>query len=197
MNILISVTGSSPVLHHNPRLADPDDEFARAISEITRKRQKTEEDRREIDRLEWYGGLYTEDSTNGKPPLVVLPASKLRKCIIEAGRLYRLGKRIEQALFLDDLNLPLIYEGPREINKLWESKAYLSRLSVVIQGKRVMRVRPQFYPWSLVASGVFLPEVMDVNDLCRCIEVAGRAIGLSDDRVNGYGRFRAEVSFER
>lgn len=197
MNITITVKGISPLLMHNPRMADPDFEISREISKITGKTKKTEEDRREIERLEWYGGLYAETNGNGVPQ-VVQPTSKLRKCIIDAARNYKLGKKVEQALLFDGLYVPLAYDGPRDIDKLWESQLYISRLSVGIgtggSKKRIMRVRPQFFPWGMAVSGIFLPEVMDPSDIKRCVEVAGRAIGIGDNRVNGYGRFTAEVS---
>lgn len=131
MNITISIKGVSPLLMHNPRMVDPDFEITREISKLTGKKKKTEEDRREIERLEWYGGLYTEVNGNGKP-IVVEPTSKLRKCIIEAARIYKLGRDVERALLFDGLHAPLSYDGPREIDKLWQSQLFVSRLSVGI-----------------------------------------------------------------
>lgn len=195
MNVTVKLTGVSPLLLRNPLLVDPDYEVTRAISAITGKRKKTEDDRREIERLEWYGGLYLEPSTNGGGPTLVQPTSKVRKSIIDAARIYKLGAQVERALLFDGIYVPLIYDGPRDIDKLWESGRYLSRLSVGINKKRVMRVRPQFFPWSLTVSGVFLTEVMDEADLVRCVETAGRAQGIGDNRVNGYGRYTAETLF--
>lgn len=195
MNITIALQGTSPLLMHNPRMVDPDFEISREISKLTAKRQKTEEDRREIERLEWYGGLYVE-AMNGSGPTVVQPTSKPRKAIIEAARIYRLGKQVERSLLFSAIYVPLAYTGPRDINKLWESGQFVSRLSVGIGNKRVMRVRPQFYPWAMTVTGIFLPEAMDADDLVRCVEIAGRAIGIGDNRVNGYGRFTAQVTFD-
>lgn len=195
MNITIAVKGVSPLLMHNPRMADPDFEINIRIKELTSKKKKTEEDRREIERLEWYGGLYTEVNGDGKP-VVVQPTSKPRKATIEAARINRQGKDVERALLLDGVYTPLVYSGPRDIDKIWESQQFVSRLSVVIGGKRIMRVRPQFFPWAFSVTGIFLTEVMDTANIVRCIEMAGRANGIGDNRVNGYGRFTAEVTFD-
>lgn len=195
MNITISIKGVSPLLMHNPRMVDPDFEINILIKQLTGKKKKTEEDRREIERLEWYGGLYTDTNSDGKP-IVVQPTSKVRKATIEAARIHRQGKDVERALLFDGVYTPLVYSGPREIDKLWESQQYISRLSVVLNGKRIMRVRPQFFPWAFSVSGIFLAEVMDTADIVRFVEVAGRAQGIGDNRVNGYGRFTAEVSFD-
>jgi hypothetical protein len=34
---------------------------------------------------------------------------------------------------------------------------------------------------------------MDVTDLRRIAELAGRAVGLGDNRINGFGRFSVEL----
>lgn len=148
MNITIAVKGVSPLLMHNPRMVDPDFEINIKIKELTRKKNKTEEDRREIERLEWYGGIYTDTNGDGKP-IVVQPTSKLRKSAIEAARISRQGKDVERALLFDGVYTPLIHNGPRGIDELWRSQQYISRLSVVLSGKRIMRVRPQFFPCAL------------------------------------------------
>ena len=190
MDIRINVKGVSPLLMHNPQMVDPDFELNRRIKEITGKRNKTEDDRRDIERLEWFGGLYVDGGE------LVQPTSKLRKATIEAARIHRLGKQVERALLFGDINTPLIYEGPRDINKLWEAGTCVSKLPVGLSGKRVMRTRPMFLPWAFSVSGILLTEVMDKDDLVRTVELAGRAIGIGDNRINGYGRFTAEVEFD-
>jgi hypothetical protein len=187
MDIRIDVSGVTPLLMHNPQMVDPDFTISRQIKEITDKRKKTEEDRREIERLEWYGGLYVDA---GK---IVQPTSKLRKCIIEAARISRAGKQVERGLLFGELNTPLIYEGPRDIDQLWKAGVCVSKLPVGLSGRRVMRTRPMFLPWSMSVSGILLTEVMDIDDLVRSVELAGRAVGIGDNRINGYGRFSAEV----
>lgn len=46
------------MLMHNGQLADPSNEWARAIKEISGKRAKTAADYEEMARLEWLGSLY-------------------------------------------------------------------------------------------------------------------------------------------
>ena len=133
MKIVIDVVGTSPLLMHNPRMVDPEFEINRQMKVLTGKTKKTDEDLRQIGRLEWFGGMYEVEG------VVVQPTSKLRKCLINAGRISKQGKSIERALSLSELNVPLIYEGPKELNKLFEDKRYTSRLSVGIGSKRVVR----------------------------------------------------------
>ena len=184
MNIQIDLIGTSPLLHHNPRMVDPEYSLNREIKALTMKKKRTDEDLKQIERLEWYGGLYEE---NG---VIVQPVAKVRKCLINTARILRLGKGIERTLILDGLNTQLEYEGPKSVDEVFEIQRFHSRLSVGISGKRVMRVRPSFFPWALSVHGVFVPDAgVNFDELQRIVELAGTVEGIGDNRVNGYGRF--------
>ena len=188
MNIQISLVGTSPLLMHNPRMVDPEFSINRELKKITAKRKKTDEDLKQIEKLEWYGGLYEVDG------VVVQPTSKVRKCLINAAKTMKLGKGIERTVNFVDLNVPLEYDGPADIDKLFALPQFHSRLSVVIGGKRIMRVRPQFFPWAMRLSGVFVSDAgVNYEDLERIVEMAGVIEGIGDNRVNGYGRFQGTL----
>lgn len=187
MKIRINVVGTSPLLMHNIQLADPDNEFTRQIAAITGKRKKTEDDRRAIEKLEWYGGLYV-GSTG-----VVVPTASLRKCLINAGKITKQGTAVQRALHFADVEVPLTYDGPRDIDRLFADATYHHRAAVGIGAKRTMRVRPKFPQWAAVADAEFLEDVMDVADLRRVVERAGLAEGLGDGRALGFGRFEGQV----
>lgn len=188
MNIILTLVGTSPLLCHNPRMVDPEFDLNREIKAITSKRKKTDDDLKQIERLEWYGGLYEE---NG---VVVQPVAKVRKCMINTAKIMKLGKGIERSLILDGLNTPLEYEGPKDIDKVFALPRFHSRLSVGVSGKRVMRVRPSFFPWALTVKGVFVTDAgVNFEDLERIVELAGTVEGIGDNRVNGYGRFKGAI----
>lgn len=192
MNIIIKVTGTSPLLMHNPRMVDPEFELNREIKALTAKRKKTDDDLKNVERLEWYGGLYEE---NG---IVVQPTSKLRKCIVNTAKISKQGKSIERALSFETLNVPLVYDGPRKIDEIFKEPRFHSRLSVGISGKRVMRVRPSFFPWAMDVAGVFIEDAgLNFEDLVRIVDLAGIVEGIGDNRVNGYGRFNAVVAVKK
>lgn len=191
MQITITVVGTSPLLMHNPQMVDPEFDLNRQIKALTSKRKKTDDDLAMIERLEWFGGIYTEATTKGV--IVVQPSSKLRKCLVEAARISKMGKQVERGLSFNSLNIPLGFDGPQDLEKLWESGRYKSRLSVGVAGKRIMRVRPQFLPWSLTAKAELLTDVLNLDDLTAIANLAGIAVGIGDNRINGYGRFTAEV----
>jgi hypothetical protein len=188
MDITLEITGTSPLLMHNIALADPDNPIVQEIASYTSKRKKTEDDRRAIERLEWFGGLYTDEGR------IVMPTANIRRCIVEAGKITRQGTQFARALNFSDLFVPLVYEGPQDPRELFTLPQFHDRSAVGIQGKRTMRVRPKFPKWALVASVNLLESVVDLDDFRRSIEMAGKAIGLGDNRINGFGRFTVEVS---
>ena len=190
MNILISLTGKSPLLMHNPRMVDPEFSISRELKALTGKRKKTDLDLQQIELLEWHGGLYSDDDG-----VVVQPTAKVRKCLIETARMTRAGKQIERGLSFNALNVPLKYDGPKSADKLALDPRFISRLSVGVNGgKRIMRVRPQFEPWSMQLDGILIEDAgLNFDELERIVALAGQAVGIGDNRANGYGRFTGEV----
>jgi len=193
MDLVFTLTGLSPLLHHNPRMVDPEFEVNRQIKALTGKRKKTDEDLRQIEELEWAGGLYAEEIDGVL--VVTQPTSKMRKCFINSGKISKQGNAIERALSFYDMHTPLIYDGPKDLKKLAEIKnQFRSRLSVVVGGKRIMRVRPSFFPWALSARALFIDDAgLNLDELKSIVELAGRVEGIGDNRVNGYSRFSTEV----
>lgn len=187
MNITFELTGTQPLLCHNISLADPDNPIVAEIATYTGKRKKTEDDRRAIERLEWYGGLYID---NGRP---VLPTANIRKSFIRAGTISKLGTAVTRALQFTSLQVPIAHGGPDDIDLLFADKSFHNRAAVGISGKRTMRVRPMFPKWAVVAEAILLEDVMDLADLVRVADLAGKAEGLGDNRVNGYGRYAVRV----
>jgi hypothetical protein len=169
-------------------MVDPEFELKRQIAAITSKRKKTDEDLAMIARLEWYGGLYEENGA------VVQPTSKIRKCLINTAKINKSGKMVERALSFETLNVPLIYDGPKNIDDLFKAERYHSRMSVGIGTKRVMKVRPKFFPWALKLSGLFVEDAgLNYEDFERIVELSGIVEGIGDGRSIGYGRFVGKV----
>jgi hypothetical protein len=186
MRVTLELTGTTALLCHNVQLADPDNQFVREMKVLTAKKtNKTEDDRRAVERLEWYGGLYSVNGINGP----VLPTANLRKCLNEAAKVTRQGKQVERSLLFLDLHVPIIFDGSRDIDELYAQPAHHNRASVRVGTGRVMRVRPCFPHWAIVANAELLEDVMDLIDLIRILERAGLVEGLGDNRRNGYGRF--------
>lgn len=188
MDLTVTITGTQPLLMHNSRLADPDDEFTKAIGQITAKRKKTEQDRSDIGRLEFLGGLYVN------PDGPVVPTANIRKCFVESAKVTRRGKDVERAVILHGRDVPLQYVGPRDAEALWAQPKFRNRLTVGVGARRIVRVRPQFVDWQVSVPVILLPEILDRDDFVAIAEQAGRIEGLGDARRLGYGRFDVEVS---
>lgn len=195
--------GTSPLLCHNPQMVDPECEYNRQIKTFTSKRKKTEDDIKQIEYLEWFGGIYTAD-IDGRV-VVSQPTSKLRKCLVNAARITKQGKQIERAVITTALHVPLLYDDAKqlpdiddELKRLQGESVYNSRLSVGIGNKRVMRVRPQFVRWAMVVPAVFLSDAgLNYDELCNIFDLAGRAERIGDNRVNGYGAFIGRIAGDK
>jgi len=182
----------SPLLCHNPQLADPDNKWSKEISQLTHKRKKTEDDRLAISKLEWFGGIY---EAPGIVEGLAYPTANIRKCLVQAAKVTRLGRSVERAVFFRDMFIPLDYGGNhrKDVKALFSIADHVHRTSVVVGGKRTMRTRPCFPKWTLTAEADVITNVLDLDDFKRIIEAAGRIEGLGDNRINGYGRFTAVV----
>lgn len=189
MRIILKIDGVTGLVLHNERLADPDDTYTRAIKEITDKKTgKTDSDRAEMARLEWYGGLYHEPDAG-----VYVPSWNVIRCLEQAGKITKKGTAVIRAVSAVTDKLPLQYDGPRDLAKLYDLPEYRLRKMVGVKGGRVVRMRPIFRRWSLEFEAEFLDDVMNIGELERIAEQAGRSEGLCNARKLGYGRFRVEV----
>jgi hypothetical protein len=188
----IELTGIAPLIMHNIRLADPDEPITRAVKKLTSKRtNKTDEDRAEIDRLSWVGALYHNAELGP-----YLPGDNIFRALMEAGSITRSGKKVAQALQVFDLKAPLSYDGPRDVDGLWgdgPTSPYVSRLMVNVEGKRIPRVRPIFPQWSCAFEIDVDDRVLSTEDFQDIATKAGKMIGVGTFR-RFYGRFTVEVT---
>lgn len=193
MRIRTLVGGISPYVMKSARGADPENETVQEIKAITDKRMKmTSEDRFNKARLQFAVCLYIDE----RGPYV--PAVNFRKCLIEAGRTISKGTAIERALLPIEMKLPLIYDGPRDIEGLWATPQHRYETMVngnPSRGKKSMisSMRPIFPKWGLDAEWELVTEALDFADFVRVAELAGQVEGLGDNRKNGLGRFNVKV----
>ena len=178
------------MLCHNIRLADPDDAIVKEIQALTSKRKKTEEDRKAIARLEWFGGLYTMPGIPGP----TVPTANVRQTFIEAAKVNRLGTAVSRSFHPVEFHVPIQYDGPRDLDALYELPAFQDRRAVGVSGSRTMRTRPCFPAWSLALHARLLDDIMDLADFEQVVEKAGIIQGLNDNRINGFGRFEGKVT---
>lgn len=197
----VELTGTSPLIQHNIRLADPLDPITREIKKFTAKGSKMTDDERFIIRkLEWFGGLYmnTEKEVIDDGAIevesgarVMMPSENLESMIVDAAKKSRKGPKAKAGVLVDN-DVALAYAGPRDINKLYDAGAHAFVRAVRVQSARTIRTRPYFRQWSLEFEVTFDERLLSGSELQEWIETAGRIVGLGDWRPK-YGRFEVSV----
>lgn len=176
------IEGISPLLLHNGRLANPLDKIVREIKKITGKRKKTEEDLMGLMKLEWYGSLYVEDSR------IVIPGNNIESMLCYAAKKTKMGEVCKSGILCDG-NWPLDYNGPKEIDVLFNDGEFIDTRGCVVGQSRVMRTRPIFKTWSLKFDVSYLPDIVESAETVKSwVVTAGRLIGLCDFTPK-FGRF--------
>ncbi len=182
-----TIRGVRPLVMHNEQLADPLNKWAKLVAEISKKRKKTEDDLHEMSRREWFGGLYYSEDLG-----IHMPERCLERLLRDGASKEKRGRDVLSALIVMD-PAKLVYKGPKEPAKLWETGDFLLRATVGQNGKRIVRSRPIFPEWSLTFTVSYDESVLNEGDIDRFLAVAGRLCGLGDWRPK-HGRFEVEVA---
>ena len=188
MRIQLTMKSTSPLVMHNVRLADPGNSITKAIAQITDKGSNmSDDDRLEVARLEFYGGLYLG---RGGP---VVPSQNIIRTIANAAKVRRLGKDIERSMITTALEFPLIYKGPKDAAGLWANETFRYSAAVRVGRGVVSRMRPRFPEWQVTSEWELMTDILNLRDFASIAEAAGIIEGMGDNRRNGYGRFTADV----
>lgn len=184
IDVTVYMVGERPLILQSDRGVNPLDSLVREKAKITGKRKKTEDDHELISRLEFELGLYWHEDLG---PFV--PTGNIMKCFVEGARQSKLGKALEQGSFPLEVRVPILYEGPREIEALYQNEDHRYTVSVGIGQKRVMKTRPRFPKWALEVPFALDPEKVDLDVFTAVTATAGRYIGLGERRPNKGGPF--------
>lgn len=195
MDIKITLTGKTPLLQHNIRLANPIDPWARALSEAAAayKRTKTEEDFLTVSKTEWFGGLYHNAELG-----VFVPSSWILGTGVRGGVSYgKKGMAVKQSLVLGELAYPLLHDGPADLEALWADEQYRDIRAVGVGTSKVMRTRPKFSNWAIEVPAELDTSVLDLEIFKVIMDKAGALGGIGDyrpEKGGPFGRFEAEVT---
>lgn len=171
------------LLMHNGQLADPLNEYTKALKEVTSKRKKSDDDHEESARREFQGGLYFDDKAGPYIPDIVLASM-----LVEGAKKRKLGKAFTATVSIVDEANPLIYKGPRTRAGLWADKSFIDRRGAVVGQARIMRTRPKFTDWSLKFQVSLLKCELNAADIEAALTDAGLYVGLGDHRP-AFGKF--------
>lgn len=185
--IKFELTGITPLIMQSDTLVDPINELTRAIKKITGKQKKTDDDHAEIGRLEFRGGLYWNKDLGP-----YIPAANLERMLRDGGALTRMGTKVRQGMQVDEDRSPLIYDGPRDIDAMFQDGRFTHRASVVVKKARTIRVRPWFPEWSLTFTLNYDEKLFDPQQVRDMVVTCGKYIGLGTWRPR-HGRFDARV----
>lgn len=188
--VTLTMKGERPLIVQSDRGVNPLDNLVREKKKLTGLRKKTDEHHELISRIEFELGLYWDDSLG---PYV--PTGNIHKALVEGARQSKLGKLIEQGCFPRDVRVPILYEGPREIEALYKSPDHVYTVSVGVSGKRVMKTRPRFPEWALNPTFYLDPDKLDVDVFAHIADVTGRFIGIGERRPGKGGPFGTFSTF--
>ena len=189
MQLHIDVTGRTGLVMHNGRLADPLDPLAIELSKLTDKRNRTEEEEREIADFEWFAALYFDRDIGA-----YVPAENIVRSLRDAATAWKLGEAVYDFVHVTTDRIPIQHDGPVDPRKLQKLPEYRLRKTVKIGRSRTARTRPIFRTWSM-SFDIDLEEAdLNLSDFERIVERAGRLEGVGTARKLGFGRFSAIVS---
>jgi hypothetical protein len=190
--ITFKFNGTSPLMMHSDRGANPLDPQAKELKKLTSTRQKTDDIHEAVARMEWELGMYFDKELGP-----YLPTANLRATLVEGAKFNKLGQAMKRATLVLVEKAKLNYTGPRVITELWDAGIYRDVRSVVVGTSRVMRCRPIFpAPWSVTFDLMFDPTVIQRPDIITAATAAGNLVGLGDNRPNcggSFGRFTVEA----
>ncbi len=195
--IAFTFTGTTPLLLHNTRLANPLDPIVRAMKKITGKRKKTDEDLEELARLEFLGGLYYGESYDWLTPPKDkmgphIPGEMLDACLRDGAKPTKQGRHVQRGAMVVEPRVKLEYEGPRDPAALWKAGTFRDMRMVKVMAAKVLRCRPKFpIGWHLSFTLEFADAMFNPEDLIAIAKTAGRYACIGDYRPR-YGQFTVE-----
>jgi hypothetical protein len=167
------------------RSVDPTDPLVKQLKSITSKvsKKRTDDDLKQMDRIEFELGLYH----NGATPFI--PDVNLVGVIREGGRINRRGREINAGIDVLETEVPLQYDGPRDVQGLYD-KRFADRRVIRNKGAggAVMRTRPKFPAWGITFTVAVDDNVVSPDVVKEALDNAGARVGLGDFRPR-FGRF--------
>jgi hypothetical protein len=188
--------GGTQFVSHNERLLDPLDPYTQAIAAISGKRRKTIEDHREMARIEFAGGVYTDPvldwPINGHKAQLVIPGWNILRCLQEEAKRTKRGADVLRGISALRTNGVFTYDdgeaNPINPMDMWKAGNYALRKGVGIGRRKVMRTRPIFIDWHVELDIEIDPAIFDPYTIAYIWSQAGIYTGLGELRPI-YGRF--------
>ena len=181
----LMLTGTAPLLMKAGDF-DPDSDEYRSFELLGVQPRKSLDERQRLRELEWTLALYMDEQLGP-----CIPAKNIHELLRELATKWRKGAEVTRLLVITEFRVPLIYDGPRDQDGLWEQGFRYTTMAANggVNRGRVQRTRPMFIGWSLVVELAFDPEALDFHLLERVSENSQK-YGLGDYRPL-FGSFEA------
>jgi len=199
------ITGVSSLLQSNPRHHHPSDPINKLMAPVQTKRKKTEEDHVALARFGFItsGHWGTENLKDGievdsngnvlfegfSDPMI--PADMLKACIGESSKALqnRMGSAFSRGVQIHN-DMPLIYDGPKDCNGMWDADLYRNDGGSRNGGSLVWITRVCIPKgWQLKFDLFCESSQVEVSVLEEMIIAAGKYIGMGSWRPANGGRF--------
>lgn len=183
----LTLTGTAALLMNSGEV-DRESEQYRAFVALSQKSKKSLDDEARIREMEWAMRLYLDKDIG---PFI--PGKNVKEMLRSAATKWRKGEDVKRSLIVVQHRIPLLYDGPREQQALWDAGFRYTAMvaNAGISRGRVVRCRPCFEDWALEADLAWDPEDIDYDFLQIIVERA-RKFGLGDYRPE-FGSFMATL----
>jgi hypothetical protein len=105
----------------------------------------------------------------------------------------RLGTQAKRAIMVTVPAIPLIFDGPRKPQELWDSGKFKITRMIRGTGGASPTTYPIFHDWAVKVPFELDEAALNIRDLTQIAERAGRIEGLGASRKQGYGRYDALI----
>lgn len=185
--LTLSIKGTSPLMMHSDKLANPLNPATKAHKELTGKRKKTDDDHLAIARSEFIAGAYF-DSISG----FFVPGANFDATFLAGAKLQKLGTHWKRGALVMTDKAGLEFNGPSSPEDLWEDQRFVDCRGVKVGQAKIMRYRPIFLDWACQLEVAINTDVLDLQEVRKAIEDSGKLIGVCEYRPR-FGRF--EVAY--
>ena len=187
--IYIELKGAAHLMLHNGQLSDPLNEYAKALREVAKRRNKTDDDHELVARTEWEGGLYLDSDDD-----VCIPMDNLLALGNAGARKSKLGKQFSAGVFGSEASHKLMHGGPKGVEALYQHNdgEFVDRRPARVGTAFVIRTRPVFREWGILFDVLCDETVIDTSDVENAYREAGRVVGCLEMRPR-YGRYSLEA----
>jgi len=189
----IHIEGISPLIIHSGTTKNPLNDWTKALKELTKIRNKTDEIHQDISDTEWYAYLYTNPGIHPGAIIddakIILPSLHIEAAIRSGSKKIKMGKQFPAACFVEEDAELIFPDKGKSLSELHADPNYRLVTDCKVGGtSSVIRTRPYFPVWSLKFKMSINTDIMDIASVKQSIELCGQQCGMGTWRPK-HGRF--------